>query len=317
MRFFLPVLIVVSVSLGGVNRASGQDTEGANYQRALSLGHEALQHFARGEFDTARDKFERADSLAHSPVFRLYQARSERKLNHLIRAKEILEECVQEPITPSTPDAWRKAIIDAVAELEQLSESIPRVRLVISGEPALPIVLEGNGRAVSLTEPETTHLFDPGAHRLSARDASGTRLQVEVHLSAGETPRVIQLRFPRVRRGDGVAEPPPSQALEPDRKAPAKPYRSAAHAAFFLGGSAFLFSAVATTVAVVKASEVKRHCVSGTCRPEDQTKAQAALRWANLATAGVVVGATGVVSGIGLLVLPGDDGGGVVVSGKF
>lgn len=318
MRLLLPVTLAICVSLGHVKMARGDEPkEEAPHRVALSLGHEALQHFARGEFAMAREKFERADRLAHSPVFILYQARADRKMGKLLRARELLERCAAEPVLPSSPDAWRKAVADAVAELEQVSEAIPTVQIVISGGAISPVRIEGNGRSFLLTEPETLLSFDPGPLRIVAEDAAGLRLELETFLTAGQHQYPVELLFPRIVRGVSTANSSSPRVFDTGHLAPVRPYRSGAHAAFLLGGSALLFSAVATTVAVVKADEVKKHCIDGRCRPEDQEKAHSALRWANLATAGVVVGATGVLSGIGLLVVPAQRGAEIALSGEF
>lgn len=302
-----------------MSRAEGQDASSESSQTsAVRLGHRALRHFSAGNFLSARDDFEEAERLAHSPVFLLYQARAERQLGHYLRARDLLARCSQEPVHKSTPDAWQSAITDAEKELAQLTLEIPSVRFLVDGEPTYPITIRTPSREVPATsESVFVQEFDPGVLDLWALDTGGTSIRSQIVLGSGQKEVVVVLSFPRILPLLSRRPPERVSLREVPMVEVGRATRIGGHTALALGGSAALFSAVTATVAFTKARAVKRRCIESHCRPEDQDLGASAVRWANLATVGTVVGVTGVATGVGLLLLPAKNGAELSVSRRF
>lgn len=122
--------------------------------QARELGRSGLRAFGNSEFVTALDAFQRAESLAHSPVFQLYAARCLVALDRVSDARALLTIVSTETMAPSAPEAWRRAQADARVELVLLDPprtpddpSAPaagtfdadgHVTLVTSGVPRMP-----------------------------------------------------------------------------------------------------------------------------------------------------------------------------------
>jgi hypothetical protein len=182
-----------------------------------------------------------------------------------------------------------------------------------------PVQVQLGDEAFSLSEVETMRESDPGAWDLLVTDAQGTSIRTQIFLKAGQKSQRTVLFFPRISQAPSNGNAPGSKQVvkAPLPLARPRPYRSGAHAAFLLGGSAFVFSAVAATIAVTKARAVKRNCNGQRCRLEDRAVAESAIEWANFATVGVVAGTVGVATGVGLLFYPAPGGVEISYSTRF
>lgn len=122
--------------------------------QARELGRSGLRAFGNSEFVTALEAFQRAERLAHSPVFQLYAARCLVALDRVSDARALLTAISTETMAPSAPEAWRRAQADARIELVLLDpprtpddpaatapsgfEADGHVTLVASGVPRMP-----------------------------------------------------------------------------------------------------------------------------------------------------------------------------------
>jgi hypothetical protein len=304
LRFFAISFFVLSLATAHAEEATPSNAS----HEARTLGHRGLEHYSAGRFELAEEDFRAAERFAHSPVFLLYQARSQRALGQLLSARRLLEQCANEEITASAPVAWSTAVSEAAAELVSLSADLPRVSVTLTGGAAFPIVLHAGSQEVRSEQAELVWELDPGLHEVIARDASGTELVQWLYLKRAENSEV-NFAFPERRVLD--------RPLEPEQKVPARLYRNGAHAAFVLGASSLVFSAIAGTIAFSEAERVKRNCAGTSCRSEDESRAHNARRWANLSTMGATVGLIGVGAGVGLLFYPSDRGGNVAMNVSF
>ncbi len=93
-------------------------------KKALTLGHDGLAAYNKGDWAEARAKFAEADRLAHSPVFVLYLARSARNAGDLTAAKEAYDRLVMEVVPPGAPAPWAAAVASAKLERAELEKKL-------------------------------------------------------------------------------------------------------------------------------------------------------------------------------------------------
>jgi hypothetical protein len=130
-------LLLALVTLAGAARA--QDER----ERALELGREGVALYEAGRWLEARERFERAEALVHSPVFVLYAARTQHRLGKLLVARTLYRRVIDEPALADEIEPWRAARRDAAAELEALGPRIPRIRVAVPSRYPAQVWLDG------------------------------------------------------------------------------------------------------------------------------------------------------------------------------
>jgi hypothetical protein len=143
-------------------------------EQAIELGKQARELYDQGRWDDAYDRFSRAESLVHSPVFVLYLARSSRNAQRLIEARAAYRRLVSERIPATAPEPWREAQADAVTELAEVERRIPALRITVQtsqGLAAPDAAVSLDGRAVDPTARVAPLEVDPGPHHVVASRA--------------------------------------------------------------------------------------------------------------------------------------------------
>jgi hypothetical protein len=272
---------------------------------ALELGHEGLKRYEQRDFEAALARFEEAEKRAHSPVFVLYMARIHRELGRLVTAKSLFERVSREDLALDAPAVWQNAVRDAATELESLRTRVPSALVIFHDSLGLPLELSTETRSLRVLERQSLVELDPGEHTLLVTDSKGLRLERNVELQEGEQKKIVKFE------PDPASEPKPHSKRQTAEKAafgrteikasPRNTNTLGAYTALGLGAGALAFGGVAGVIALAKVDEIKDSCVDNRCLARDETKADSARDWANLATAGFVVGAVGVGAGLTLL----------------
>lgn len=307
MRF--PVIRAAAVTLA-LALASAQHPAFAQTTAppdAVTLGHETLDLYAKSEWSGAFERFARADSAAHSPVFGLYMARCRRNEGKLLAARDLFATVAGESLTPTAPEAWQKARADAATELTAIEARIPSVIVALSGAPIdaatvtiddAPVAASALGKALRL---------DPGDHTFAARTRGRASIPSTIRLVEGPEPRRIDLLIPAEPQVKPTATPP---AIAPDSPPPLA-YR-APHAGSLVPGMIALGFGVAGlgvgvisgVVAKSKATEVKAGCnAQGHCLRTDEAKAGTAQTLATVSTIGFIASGAAAAAGITLVIV--------------
>lgn len=310
----LPVLLCLGVGLWCAE-AHGQPsprTDGPRSDVALDKGHEGLALFSDGRFEEALSAFTSAEAIAHSPVFVLYQARATKELGRLFESRQHYRQASEEVLSSDAPDAWIRARADARRELRELDLLVPRLSLTFSGGVVFPVSISCGARASTASEPSFEIESDPGLYTVAFEDASGTKLTRVWAARVGERSETIEIAFPQILRVDPPAPPAPSPSAEP-RKSMSS-LTAGALAAFSAGGVGFVGAAVFGGLAYDRASSIRDNCIENSCLVSDIPRLDEARRFANLATAGLVVSVVGSATGVGLLLLDSRDEDGMRVS---
>ncbi len=274
--------------------------------RALELGREGMTFFERGQWSAAHERFAAADQLSHSPVFRLYAARSLSQASRLLAARDLYRALIDERLPEDAPTQWQQAKRDGKAELVALEPKIPSVVVKIVGSGA-PEELTIDGRPVT---PGTSVDLDPGKHHVLARTGARER-RAEVELREGDRDRRVEI----------VWDPPGATTDERAAGAPPEVVPGSSEGSWVpgivllgTGGVALLAGAVTGGLALSRADDIKAKCGAedGTCPASLRSEIEPDVASAEAlghASTGLLVGG-GVVAVLGLvlvIVRPGGD----------
>jgi hypothetical protein len=279
---------------------SGEAEPEPGSQQALRFGHQGLEEYERGDYETALSSFQLAESSAHSPVFVLYQARCRLELGQLVRARDLLRQVAEEALSADAPQTWQRAKQEGRRELERVEASIASVVLVMGDNGRRPFDISYSGQTLRISEHRAELDLAPGSHEFRVVDADGKTVRQQVRLEAGERKRRVVFEFPRSEpRAKASAEkprakPPPASSPERDEA----PGNWGALTALGLGIAATSFGIAAGTVALVKAQDIKSRCPDDRCPASERENVEAARDWANLSSIGFVVGLVGLGSGL-------------------
>ncbi|MEJ7729381.1 MAG: hypothetical protein WKG00_09200 [Polyangiaceae bacterium] len=260
------------------------DESTRNAARALAAEGDAL--LAGGDFSGAVDRFSRAWRLVPAPTIGVRWARALVAQDQLIAAEERYVATVRTPLGEDAPPPFHTAVQEATAELAALRPRIPRLTIVRA--PGVGAVhLDGK----DVPEPllGVPRPVDPGAHEITAANASAVRFE----LDDGDRKR-IELA-------------PLVAGIDPDS---AGGRRTAAWVAFGVGGAGLGVGLVAGAIALGKKGDLDDACGQDHGCPVANEGDLDGYRSAGVvSTVGFVVGGLGAATGaLILLTLPGETG---------
>ncbi|HEX6764920.1 MAG TPA: hypothetical protein VF103_05565, partial [Polyangiaceae bacterium] len=280
-------------------RAAAQkvDAEAAgDGARAIEKGNQGIELYEQGKWNEALERFRRAESIYHSPVFVLYAARTLRNAGRLLEARAEFRRLLAEPLGPTAPELWKQAQRDGGAELAALEATIPSVVVdVEGGSPTTRLAVDDRPAAPG------EHIdLEPGRHRLVATDGTRTNTQ-EFSVVAGERERVVLVKLP------------PATASAVRTAAPAEPRTRWSVPGLVLvgtGGAALVAGGIVGVVALKKKNDVRENlpedCQGTTCpvSKKDEVEAQAdtARSLGTVANVLIVGGGVAAAAGVGFLI---------------
>jgi len=281
-RFWRSVLLAAALSVAGLPTNAEAEPSA---QQALDLAYEADDLFAKGKWDEAYSRFQRADALAHSPVFVLFMARSKKNAGKLLEASALYERVATEKLAFDAPKPFRAASSDAASELAELRGRIPHVRVVVVGAPPGSLDVRVDDEPIEI---DKRIALDPGEHVFSAK-AMQLEKRERVVLAAGAQEVRVELSF---------VEPRATEAKSPKRGslAPGIAFVSLAAAGLELG-------AIMGGLATKTSNDVKAGCIDDHCLKSDAADLDRARLFANVSTGAFVAGGAFMVTGIVLFVV--------------
>jgi hypothetical protein len=281
------VLCVPAVALAG---------EAEDRELALKLGREAVELYQQQRDQEALDRFMRAESLVHSPVFVLYIARIERRRGHWVRALEHYERLHAETLPADAPETWREAQSEAQQEEQALAAEVPTFKVVTSA-PAASVTVWVDGKVVQRWQESTR--IDPGKHQIVAQYKERSESK-RIELQAGDRDVEVSIEFPPEGVPGGLGQPrpvpAPSHARQEDRDEGLTPsnQRIAGYVLLGIGGAAALSFAGVSVALLAKESDMVDHCLERVCPGalDDEVAEHDRLRYA---TIGLAIGAAAVL----------------------
>jgi hypothetical protein len=314
------IVLLVSVLLLGPlvsPPASGQTVEQkAGARAAADAGAEA---FDQGRYEEAIDLFSRAEAVVHAPPHLLYIARSQIKLDRLIRAQDTYLKIVRERLPADAPTPFKEAWAAADRELDDLEPRIPQVTLRVEGAANGDVDVTLDGRPVPKALLGIPQPVDPGPHELRADAGQGRMVARSVRLTPGARESVTLTLPPLPSAAPALvpsAAPSPTRSPRPETRRASAPeglglwdQPAVAYGALGVGvvglgvGTGFLVAYLGTRSDADQGYDAcPRPCPTETRTRVDELDSRAA-RQGTTATVGMVVGGLGVATGVTLLVL--------------
>lgn len=255
-------------------------------KRALELGYEADGLFARGKWDEAFDRFEKADALAHSPVFVLYMARCRRNAGRLLEAATLYARVAAERVAPDAPKPFRAAVTDATTELAELEARTPTVRVEVRGRAAEGVDVRVDGRPIQVGKKVA---LDPGTHAFVASASGAPAIERSVTLAEGSKETLVELDFTKAGGANGTSGAN-GAGTGPATATPNRGSVAPAVVALSFGVVGVGLGAVTGAMAAGGASDVKDGCVDDHCLRSDADALDRARTLATVSTIGFVAG---------------------------
>lgn len=221
---------------------------------ARELATEGADAFDRQDYATALDRFQRADALYKAPSIEVMVARCLSRRGRIVEAVDKYEETLRMPLDAAAPDAFRRAVSEAAAEVEPTRARLAHLELLLpsSAPKTVTVLLDGKPMPTALIGVSTP--VDPGVHRVAARAdgfqpyarelvlAEGSKQPVEIALVPGETADAAETR-----------------ASAPESHAPSTPTLALLSAA----GAGVVFGSITGVLALGHRSKLERECKPG------------------------------------------------------
>ena len=219
------IATVILVGALAGTAAAGEPTveEKAGARAAAEQGNSA---FKNGKFSEALDLFQRAESLVHAPTHLLMIARTHLALGHLVAAKEAFLQVGRDTLPATAPPPFKKAQVDARAELATLDPRIPTIQVSARGGGSRRIEITMDGKAVPEALVGIARPVDPGQHTLRAT-ADGMRFEDKTVTIQEKDHATVVLELspataapPPVAASPAAPGPEPSPTAEPTATPP-------------------------------------------------------------------------------------------------
>ncbi|HEY5960967.1 MAG TPA: hypothetical protein VIV60_30635 [Polyangiaceae bacterium] len=260
-RFRLIALVVwIALWLGAMcaPRVVWAQSE-ADRATARNLAAEGYTALKTQDFDTAEDRFRRADALVHAPTLVVDHARALIGLGRYVEAQERLELVMREGVADNAPWVWKKSVRDAEQLVEAVKPKVAWLTINVTG-PTNPLVMV-DGTQVPVAALGVRRAVDPGARRISASANGYEQKEISVTLPEGGE-RAVTLELPVDPSAMEAPAPPAKQKAAP-QPAPMTKKRSVSpwtYAAFGLGGAGLVVGSVTGIVALGKRSDLREQC---------------------------------------------------------
>ncbi|MBK6520774.1 MAG: hypothetical protein IPM79_39655 [Polyangiaceae bacterium] len=253
-RLRFAVLVVVASALGApASVALAQPKAPA----AASAKDEARELFKKGtaaldakQYTEAAELLRQAEERFHAPTHLLYLARAQSGMKQLLAAKATYEKLRDEQLPPKTSDAFVDAQKQAVKELEELTQRLPKV--VVRVEPsAADAVVTMNGETLAAEKLGPELPIDPGKYTFEAKASGLESGRVTVEAAERTTTEVKLVLVPI----GGQQKSGTSTVKTNDAAAPWTPMKIASVPMMGLGGAALAAGGALGALHFVRASE--------------------------------------------------------------
>jgi hypothetical protein len=195
MKYLLGlVLFTVAACLSGGAWAQ-QQPSAADRTTARRLGNEGVVALKAGDFETAADRFERANDLVPAPSFLVLLARARVGQGRLVEAYEIYRTIIREGVQPDKPEAFKRALADAKQEVKAVEPRLAWVAVNVVGARPEQVEVTLNGSVIPSAALGAQRPVDPGVLRVEARAEGYRPAEAVVELTEGQHLPPIELRM--------------------------------------------------------------------------------------------------------------------------
>jgi hypothetical protein len=308
LRSKLHAIVLASFlcSISGVAHAQSE----ADRATARELAREGQAAFDRGDFETAADRFARADALVHAPTLLLALARAQNKLGKLVQSYESYSRIIREGVPEGSPPVFKKAYEEAKKEVEPVRARLGWVTIEIKGPANARVSIDDT--AVPSAAVGVRRAVNPGAHVIKA-EADGF-LPAEQSISVGEgesAPVSLTLEpdpsagaAPVAGQNSAVGSSATPTKIEPPPDAPKasdSTKRTLAFVALGVGAAGLVVGGVTGMMALGKHGDLDDSCPGGRCPEGQRDNLDSYRTLGTVSTIGFVVGGVGAATGVTLL----------------
>lgn len=262
--------------------------------RALAIeGHEAL---TKKDYETAADRFARADALVHAPTLVVDWARALQGLGRFVEAHEKYELVLREGVTPSAPKPWVRALDEAKKELEALKPRLGWVTVVLVEPPEATVKIDGV--AIPPAAIGVKRAADPGFPEVVVSAPGYEPFTQVVTVGPGEEKSIeVSLRK--------LPEPPKRAPLGGDA-APASPEpgtrRVLTYVAFGVGGAGLVAGGITGALFLRKKADLNDECLdTRACRSASKNKIDTYNSFGTATGVSLAIGVVGLGAGLALV----------------
>jgi hypothetical protein len=158
----------------------------ADKAQSRTFAEQGIEAFRAGQFAVAVEKLEKAQALFAAPVPLVYLARSQAALGKLVEAGESYRTLARMALGKNPNAAARQAVTEGHAELTELEQRIPSLKIVITPPSTADLQLTIDSESVSPAVVGEARPTNPGAHVVRARARGLEPAEVTVELREGE-----------------------------------------------------------------------------------------------------------------------------------
>lgn len=272
--------------------------DAADKSTARELAIEGASALEAEDYETAADRFARAEALFHAPTLVLGLARAQAGLGQYVEARESYQAVLREPLDDGASAAFRDAKADAEKEIVEVESKIAWIIIRVKGPREVPgAKLDGEdlpAAALGVRRP-----VNPGEHRLEVSAEGFARGEKTFDVEPGEGREILL-----------TLEEAPEDETPADDGEGMSPLAMAGIGTVALGGAALVVGGVMGGLALGKHGDLTDACdEASVCPASEQDNLDDFRTFGNASTGLLVAGGVLAAAGVTLLVVGlGDDG---------
>lgn len=194
MKYRSSLVLLVALALATPAYAQSQPSA-ADRTTARRLAIEGQIALKKGDFDTAADRFERANDLVPAPSILVRLAKARAGQGRLVEAYEIYREIIRDGVEPNQPEAFKRALVEAKQEVKLVEPRLAWVSINVVGANPEQVEVTLNGSVIPSAALGAQRPVDPGTLKAQAKAEGYRTAEAEVQLSEGQHLPAIELRM--------------------------------------------------------------------------------------------------------------------------
>ncbi|MEO8181297.1 MAG: hypothetical protein ABI895_20875 [Deltaproteobacteria bacterium] len=195
MKYLVSLALLALASLGPGLAEAQDGPSAADRATARRLATEGQIALKKGDYDTAADRFGRANDLLAAPTFLVRLARARAGQGRLVEAYEIYRKIIREGVAPEQPDAFKRALVEAKLEVKNVEPRLAWVSVNVVGANPNRVEVQLNNAVIPSAALGAQRPVDPGTLRARATADGYRTAEAEVQLAEGEHLPAIELRM--------------------------------------------------------------------------------------------------------------------------
>lgn len=204
MKYLLSLALLSWVSFQPAAVYAQDGPSAADRATARRLATEGQVALKKGDFDTAADRFERANDLLAAPTFLVRLARARAGQGRLVEAYEIYRKIIREGVEADQPEAFKRALADAKLEVKAIEPRLAWISVNVVNANPNDVQVTLNDAVIPSAALGAQRPVDPGTLRVKAKAEGYRTSEVEVQLAEGEHLPAIEMRMSPLPKADPV-----------------------------------------------------------------------------------------------------------------